>query len=405
MTHVHDSKGFQAGDGNIQINLFEGRHSPGPVVAGNVPQAPPAFQPREHLMAQLRTAGPGVPVIRAVTGLRGAGKTQLAGAYARECIDSGWRLVAWVGAEDSTAVLNGLAVVAARLGVGLPGADLKVIAGEVRNRLEADGDRCLLVYDNVSDPNDVRPYLPSAGRSQIVLTSTGSTALALGRPTQVEVFTEQESLDFLANRTNLHDRENARELARELGNLPLALAQAAAVIRAQRLSYLVYLARLLSYPAARYLPPAQGEPYPHGVAESILMSIESVIPPGESSLFADLLNVISLLSPGGVPRDLLYHGASADVFDDDAEAIDETLARLVASSLLTFIGDDASHPVLTGHRLVMRVVRERQVSTGNRTSAGIKACALLSAAAESLGSPWGHVREARDLVRQVSALT
>jgi len=106
MTNVHNAKGVQAGGGNLQINLFEGRPSPGPVVAGNIPQAPPAFQPRENLMAELRAAGPGVSVIRAVTGLRGVGKTQLAGAYARECVNSGWRLVAWVSAEDSTAILG-----------------------------------------------------------------------------------------------------------------------------------------------------------------------------------------------------------------------------------------------------------------------------------------------------------
>ena len=76
---VTGGQGVQAGDGNVQINLFTGEQPRRPVVAGNVPQAPPAFQPREDLMAALRAAGPGV--------------------------------------------------------------DLEVIGGEVRNRLEADGDR------------------------------------------------------------------------------------------------------------------------------------------------------------------------------------------------------------------------------------------------------------------------
>jgi hypothetical protein len=46
MTQVNDSKGVQTGSGNVQINLFSGEQPRGPVVAGNVPQAPPACQPR-----------------------------------------------------------------------------------------------------------------------------------------------------------------------------------------------------------------------------------------------------------------------------------------------------------------------------------------------------------------------
>jgi NB-ARC domain/RIP homotypic interaction motif len=265
---ITGSQGAQVGDHNVQVNfLFGGSRPPGPVVAGSVPQAPPAFQPREDLMAELRAAGPGVSVVRAVTGMRGVGKTQLAAAYARECVDAGWRLVAWVNAEDTPGILNGLAVVADRLGFSRPGTDLEVIGAEVRNRLEADGDRCLIVFDNVTDPDDVGPYIPSAGKSQVVVTSTQSSALALGRPTEVDVFTERESLDFLAERTNLRDPGGAGTMAGEVGHLPLALAQAAAVIKAQRLTYPVYLARLRAYPTGRYLPAAKGDGYPRGVAE------------------------------------------------------------------------------------------------------------------------------------------
>jgi hypothetical protein len=60
----------------------------------------------------------------------------------------------------------------------------------------------------------------------------------LGRPTEVDVFTERESLDFLTERTKLGDPGGGMTLAREVGHLPLALAQAAAVIKAQRLTYL-----------------------------------------------------------------------------------------------------------------------------------------------------------------------
>jgi len=139
---VSGGRGVSIGDHGIQVNLFAGERPPGPVVAGNVPQAPPAFRPREDLLAALQSAGPGVSVVRAVTGMRGVGKTQLAAAYARECIDAGWRLVAWVSAEDTPAILNGLAVVAARLGLDRPGVALETSSTLARPLASSHPQRC-----------------------------------------------------------------------------------------------------------------------------------------------------------------------------------------------------------------------------------------------------------------------
>jgi tetratricopeptide (TPR) repeat protein len=415
------SQGVQLGDGNVQINLFSGAQPRGPIVAGNIPQPAPAFQPREDLMTALRTAGPGVSVVQAVTGLRGVGKTQLAAAYARDRARAHWRLIAWVNAETTTAILHGLAVVADRLGIHREDTTLEDLGLEVRNRLEADGDRCLIVFDNVTDPDEIAPYVPSIGDPQVLITSVESAVVSLGVAVVVEVFTEEEALAFLATRTRLDDEAGARSLAIELGYLPLALSQAAAVIAAQRLTYPVYLSRLRSYPAGMYLPAAKGEPYPRGVAEAIALSIDTVTAadpgqqPAATSLCRGILAIISLLSPDGISREVLYLGESAGVFAATSEQLDEAVARLTSASLLTFTGSlggsgdvtatNGYPPTLVAHRLVMRVTRELAARDGTLHDLAMKAVALLRAYQTSLGPPWRDRAATRDLSRQVDALT
>jgi len=375
----------------------------GPAVAGSVPLAPSAFQPRDDLIAELRAAGPGVSVVRAVTGMRGVGKTQLAAAYARHCRELGWRLIAWVNAEDTPGVLGGLAVVADRLGIDRSGKTLEAIGAEVRNRLEADGDRCLIVFDNVTDLDVVRPYVPALGTPQVVITSTEATVAAAGRPVQVGVFSEDEAVAFLAERTGRDDPDGASALAAELGGLPLALAQAAAVIAARHLTYQGYLDRLRAHRAHKYLPPAKGDPYAQGAAEAIGLSVDTVAASDPGGLCQDLLDVMSLLSAEGVSRQVLYAGEAAGSWTADAEAVDEALARLADASLLTFGGDDT----VVAHRMVMRVLRERAHYDDTLPALAAKATGLLEAGTKSLGDfgdLWQHRTATREYVRQVTAL-
>ena len=418
---IPSGQGVQVGDHGTQVNKFiktyierqviQPRSAPvaGPVVAGDVPQSPIAFQPRAELLAALRESGPGVSVVRSVTGMRGVGKTQVAAAYARWCIDESWRLVAWINAQDTANVLSGLAMVAARLGISEPDARLEDVGALVRNRLEADGEQCLVVFDNLTDLDELRPFLPAAGRSQVVITSAGQSVASLGGPVPVDVFSEEESLAFLAQRTGRTDPAGAVELARELGHLPLALAQAAAVIAAQRLNYHTYLDRLRSLPVQEYLTPTAGEPYPHGVAQAVLMSLDAATATDNTRLCSALINVVSLLSPAGVPRLLLYATGLSGIFTEvegeyrsaDPHEVDDALGQLADASLLTFSVDGST---VSAHRLIMRVVRERCAHNDTLADLGHRTCALLFAITRSLDEPWQNRTAARNTVRQVIAL-
>ena len=368
---------------------------------------PPGFQPRAGPLAELDRAGG--PLIHAVTGIQGAGKTQLAAAYARAKLAAGWRLVAWLSAADPAVLRAGLAALAEELGVadGRTGPGGGDAGRAVRDWLERDGRRCLVVFDNALDPDGIRPLLPACGSARVLITGSRRPVASLGAGLPVDVFSPDEALAFLAQRTGLADTAGASALARELGYLPLALAQAAGAIAAQDLAYWTYLGRLRAMPVSARLTREAGQPYPHGVAEAIILSLDSARAGDRAGVDTGIMEITSVLSAGGVRRELLHDAGRAGVLatgsdraEVPADLVDAALARLAERSLLTFSLDGET---VIAHHLVTRVVRDALAREERLTAVCRNAACVLRNRAKSLvRSP--DRRAVRDVAEQVAAL-
>jgi hypothetical protein len=191
-----------------------------------VPPRNPRFTGRDGMLTELRRrlrAEEPTLVVQALYGLGGVGKTQLALEYAHR-FAADYDLVWWTDAEQAVLLPGQLAQLAARLGLA-PGptvaATVERLLAELRGR-----DRWLLIFDNAERPQDIAAYLPG-GAGHVLITSRYPGWGALGGRLEVDVLPRAETVALLRARIPALSEELADALAAELGDLPLAAAQAA----------------------------------------------------------------------------------------------------------------------------------------------------------------------------------
>src|SRR4051794_30142385 len=207
-----------------------------------VPPRNPRFTGRDGMLAELRRrlhTGEATLTVQALYGLGGVGKTQLAIEYAHR-FAADYDLVWWLDAEQPVLIGDQLSALAARLDLpsGATVADtVDRLLAELRRR-----GRWLLIFDNAERPGDVAGYRPG-GAGHVLITSRSPGWGALGGRLEVDVLARAETVALLRARIPALGEELADQLAAELGDLPLAAAQAAGYLEQTDLPPADYLRR------------------------------------------------------------------------------------------------------------------------------------------------------------------
>ena len=332
-----------------------------PIVWGNVPQRNKNFTGREDLLTALRhqvTSEVTVVLAHALHGMGGVGKTQLAIEYAYRYMGD-YEVVWWIPADQIPLVRSSLAALAPRLGLDdiAPGrVDDAVSAVLDALRRGEPHERWLVIFDNADQPEEIRDLIPK-GTGHVIVTSRNHRWQSVADVVEVDVFTRDESLDFLHRRVpGVTDAESTR-LAEELGDLPLALEQAAALQVESGMSVDEYL-ELLSKESSKVLaenPPAD---YPVPVAAAWSLSVARL---KEQMPFAwEVLCLCAFFGPEPIQRDLLKNGRYVLGPPLQSELGDPIVLSRATRELgrYALARVDNNRRTLQVHRLIQKLIRD-----------------------------------------------
>ncbi|MFG3047377.1 FxSxx-COOH system tetratricopeptide repeat protein [Streptomyces sp. NPDC048202] len=253
----------------------------------------PDFAGRETEITRLRErlVKESKAVPQALHGMGGVGKTQLALEYAHRFSDQ-YDLVWWIDAEQPDEIPVRYAELADHLGLAKPDAGTEANARALLSHL-AIRERWLLILDNAEDPDQIEPWL-AEGSGHTLITSRNPNWAGTARTTPLNVFTRTDSLTYLQGQVDGMNDEQADSLAADLGDLPLALAQAAGVIANGGLSLDLYH-QLLATNTTRILEKGGAPGYPASVAATVTIAVNRLTEHHPHTVA--LLHLVALLGP------------------------------------------------------------------------------------------------------------
>jgi transcriptional regulator with XRE-family HTH domain len=346
----------------------------------NIPARNPAFTGREGLLAAVREQlqSRQAAVVQALYGMGGVGKTQLAVEYAHRFAGN-YDLAWWINAEQSGLIGNQVASLGQGLGCIPPGAGSEAVRAAVLAELRQHA-RWLLIFDNATGPAEVMAWLPGAG-GHVLITSRERGWDEVATPVEVDVLTRAESVEILRHRVPGIPGADADRLAAALGDLPLAIAQAAGFVAGTATSADQYL-RLLQTRAGQLLDRAVPGTYPQSLAAATAVTAAQLAAHDPAAV--ELASLCAFLAPEPVPEEIftgaggLLPGGLAEQAADPM-AWRQTLAHLAGQSLAR-----VDHRGLQMHRLTQAILRD-QLSPDR--AAATRRCAEAILAASDPGDP------------------
>lgn len=282
----------------------------------------------------------------------GVGKTQLAVEYAYQ-FSGAYDLVWWIAAERTELIAAQLADLAVKAGVAvdtaeIPGA-VSALYSDLRGR-----DGWLLIFDNAEDPRAFQQWLPG-GPGHVLITSRNPNWGEIAAPVNVAVFAPEESVTLLRHRVPGISPADAGRIAGELGNLPLALAQAAGVLSETGLPAAAYLEHLASH-ASETL--AEGTPASHSRSLAATVSDAADRLASTDPAAAALLRLSASFGPEPIPASFFTAAAELPAplaaVAADPVRLHRALGRISGYGLARLDQDG-----MQVHRLVQAIVRDR----------------------------------------------
>ncbi|MGV9266318.1 FxSxx-COOH system tetratricopeptide repeat protein [Kitasatospora sp. NPDC003701] len=364
-----------------------------PGAAPQVQDAPSrnaSFTGRGRLLELLRnrfTAGPTAVLSQVLYGFGGAGKSQIAAEYAHR-FKAAYDVVWWVPAEEPANIPQKLAELAPRLGVQ-SSDDVAHTAAAVLDALRRGHPyrRWLLVYDNAGTPDELAPWLPAGSSGgHVLITSRNQGWSKHAGLVEVDVFLREESVRLLRRFNTGLAQDDADQVADRLGDLPLAVGQAAVWLQETSMPVSTYL-ELLDDALTEMLERTRLRPaeYPHSAAATWRISVEELR--GVNAPAAQILEICAFFGPDAIPMRLLYSRAVTHALRLPPRAPRDKLAIgefLRAINRYGLARTDQGSETITVHRLVQAVLRD-QVGEEQRT--GIRAVVHAALATANPGDP------------------